>query len=90
MPGTHSISFHSTDNAGNVETAHANVFTVVPLPCDVNADGSMNVIDIQIIILEALGMAPAVNDLDHDHVVNVADVQTVVRAALGFGCPNNP
>jgi hypothetical protein len=54
--------------------------------CDINADGSTNVADVQMMINEALGLAPPVNDLNHDGVVNVVDVQIVISAALGLGC----
>jgi hypothetical protein len=55
-------------------------------PCDVNQDQSTNVADVQRVINEALGVAPAVNDLNHDGAVNVPDVQIVINAALGLGC----
>jgi uncharacterized repeat protein (TIGR01451 family) len=54
--------------------------------CDINLDGQINVVDVQLIINEALGVAPAVNDLNGDGVVNVVDVQIVINAALGLGC----
>lgn len=59
-------------------------------PCDVNHDGSTNVADVQLMINEALGTAPAGNDLNVDGVVNVADVQIVINAALGLGCSAGP
>jgi hypothetical protein len=46
----------------------------------------VDVSDVQLIISEALGVAPAVNDLQHDGVVNVGDVQIVINAVLGMGC----
>jgi hypothetical protein len=55
-------------------------------PCDVNNDGTTNSSDVQKIINEALGLAPAVNDLNGDGVVNIIDVQIVINAALGLGC----
>jgi sugar lactone lactonase YvrE len=54
--------------------------------CDMNGDGSLNVADVQLIINEALGTAPAKNDVNRDGVVNIADVQIVINAALGQGC----
>jgi hypothetical protein len=54
--------------------------------CDVNYDGSVNVSDVQSIVIEALGLSAAVNDLDSDGVVNVVDVQIAVNAALGLSC----
>jgi hypothetical protein len=60
--------------------------TVTAFTCDINGDGAVNVVDVQLIVNEALGVTPAVNDLNHDGVVNVADVQIVINAALGLGC----
>ena len=61
--------------------------TITPFSCDLNGDGVVNVVDVQLIINQALGVIPAVNDLNHDGVVNVADVQKEINAALGLGCP---
>jgi hypothetical protein len=44
------------------------------------------VIDVQLIINEALGIALAVNDLNGDGVVSVLDVQIEIDAVLGLGC----
>ena len=55
--------------------------------CDVNQDGIVNVSDVQLIVNEALGVAPPVNDINQDGVVNVVEVQLVIHAALGLGCP---
>jgi uncharacterized repeat protein (TIGR01451 family) len=55
-------------------------------PCDINQDGSTNVVDVQDMVDEALGLKAATNDLDGDGVVNVLDVQIVINASLGLGC----
>jgi uncharacterized repeat protein (TIGR03803 family) len=55
-------------------------------PCDLKQNGNINVADVQLVINEALGVAPAVNDLNEDGSVNVADVQIEINAALGLGC----
>jgi hypothetical protein len=54
--------------------------------CDTNGDGSITVSDVQTVINEALGVAPAVHDLNGDGQVNVIDVQIAINAALGLGC----
>jgi len=43
---------------------------------------------VQLMINEALGVAPAVNDLNHDGVIDVVDVQRVIDAVLLLSCPN--
>jgi hypothetical protein len=60
--------------------------TVTAFTCDLNGDGVVNVVDVQLIINEALGVIPPIHDLNGDGVVNVADVQLVINAALGLGC----
>lgn len=54
--------------------------------CDINLDGTVNVVDVQREINEALGVAAATHDLNQDGQVNVVDVQIVINAALGLGC----
>jgi WD40 repeat protein len=73
----------------NMSTAHsvtANFTAVAVSPCDLNQNGSINVVDVQALINEALGVASAINDLNGDGVVNVLDVQIVANAALNLGC----
>jgi len=71
---------YAYDNAGNLLNRSAFSF------CNLKRTGSTTVSDVQTIINEALGTAPAVDDLNHDGVVNVADVQILINAALGLGC----
>ena len=63
-----------------------NIMAVAASACDVTKTGNTNVSDVQLIIDEALGVAPAVNDLNGDGVLNVTDVQIVINAAVGLGC----
>jgi hypothetical protein len=76
----------STDAQANGITTPCTVGTIRAASCDINADGTTNVADVQLIINEALGVVAAVHDLNGDGVVNVADVQKVINAALGLGC----
>lgn len=54
--------------------------------CDLNQDGNVNVVDVQGIIDEDLGVIQATDDLNQDGAVNVVDVQIVINAALGWAC----
>jgi hypothetical protein len=54
--------------------------------CDLNHDGTTNIVDVQTIVNEALGVTSPVNDMNGDGKVNAADVQIVIHAALGLGC----
>lgn len=54
--------------------------------CDLNADGTVNVIDVQMSVNMDLGMAPCTANIDGSGVCNVVVVQRVVNAALGDSC----
>ena len=56
--------------------------------CDLNGDGSVNVLDVQRCVNQALGVASCTNgDVNSDGSCNVLDVQKVVNGALGGTCP---
>lgn len=56
--------------------------------CDVNTDGSVNVIDVQLSINQALQPTScSTGDVDRNGTCNVIDVQLVVNSSLGSGCP---
>jgi hypothetical protein len=59
--------------------------------CDLNDDGVVNVVDVQIEIDATLGLvACGAGDLNGDGVCNAADVQRVIQAALGQPCQVGP
>lgn len=59
--------------------------------CDVNADGAVNVVDVQLAINQVLAILPCTTgDLQHNGQCNVIDVQRVVNAALGGPCVTGP
>jgi sugar lactone lactonase YvrE len=80
------LNCSAADGSGNSLVTPCTAGTIRYVTCDINADGNVNVSDVQLIINEALGVAPAVHDLNGDGMVNVADVQIVINAALGLGC----
>ena len=59
-------------------------------PCDLNSDGSVNVLDVQLMVSQALGTTACVNRLDGATTCDVIDVQRVVNAALGGACRQGP
>jgi hypothetical protein len=61
-------------------------FQVIASLCHVTQDASPNVVDVQAIVNEALGVTRAIDDLNGDGVVNSVDIQIVINAALGLGC----
>ncbi|MFP4193014.1 MAG: dockerin type I domain-containing protein, partial [Candidatus Hydrogenedentota bacterium] len=58
-----------------------------PLPGDINGDGRTDAVDIQLVIIEVLGidtgLPPGVADVDGDGVVNAQDIQLVISMVLG-------
>jgi hypothetical protein len=57
-------------------------------PCDLNLDGQVNVLDVQIVAMQAVqGCGTA--DLNHDGRCDQADQQIVINAALGGACLAN-
>jgi len=82
-------STFTVSGGGELNTANdsATDTTVLGPSCAVTGDGVPSAEDLQAIVNEALGVAPATDDLNHDNVVNVADVQKVINAALGLSCP---
>jgi hypothetical protein len=60
--------------------------------CDVNGDGVVNVVDVQLVIGAALGAIACTPqfDLNQDGSCTIVDVQRVVNASLGLGCRIGP
>ena len=57
-----------------------------PNPYDINLDGDVNALDVQLVINAALGnsIAPLNADVNGDGSINAVDVQLVINAALGI------
>ncbi len=55
-------------------------------PCDLDGNGVVNIVDVQIAVNEVLGLAPCTMNLDGTGVCDATDVQRVVTAALGGPC----
>jgi hypothetical protein len=59
----------------------------LPVQCDLNADGVVNSLDIQVAVGQATGMVPcSTADLMQTGQCNVVDVQRVITAASGGTC----
>jgi hypothetical protein len=72
-----------------------NAFSITPSTsssaCDLNADGVVNSLDVQIAIGQALGSSSCSNgDLNADGICNIVDVQRVINAASGQVCKTGP
>ena len=54
-------------------------------PADVNFDGAINAVDLQLVVNGALGIDTGADcDVNHDGRVNAVDVQLAVNAVLGL------
>jgi hypothetical protein len=77
-------AFASTPSVGAYEIAGS---TTTTTSCDLNNDGVVNILDVQIAINQALGLTPCTNaDLQQIGQCNTTDVQTVLNASLGGAC----
>jgi uncharacterized repeat protein (TIGR01451 family) len=74
--------------AVSLPTSNATDPTVIGAfsPCDVNQAGATTVVDVQLVINQALGLAAMANDINRDGRVDVVDVEIVVIAVFGLGC----
>lgn len=55
--------------------------------CDLNSDGRVDVVDVQLGLNQALGVSSCTNaDLSQDGQCDIVDVQRLVNAALGQEC----
>ncbi len=54
--------------------------------CDLNQDGTVDLVDVQLAISMALGTAPCNANVAGSGVCNVVVVQRVTNAVLGMGC----
>ena len=82
------VATTDTANFRQVEIDQAGVAGVTGNRCDLNGDGVVNVLDVQIMVNMALGLTACV-DLDGDGRCDVIDVQRVTNAALGQACLTN-
>jgi uncharacterized repeat protein (TIGR01451 family) len=77
----------NVSGGGSATAAASDPTTLVALSsCDTNQDGSTNVLDVQKVVNQALGVASGVNDLNQDGKVNVVDSQIVISAVLSSAC----
>jgi hypothetical protein len=81
-------NFGEAFGAPGIDNALAWRLTVSP--CDLNNDGTVNVLDVQLMVSQAIGTAACTNKLDGAATCDVIDVQRVVNAALGGACRQGP
>jgi hypothetical protein len=79
----HGSDFEAVDDSGfMVNTASAQAAS-----CDLNGDGVINSLDVQIVVNAATGLVSCgAGDLDGNGKCDVVDVQRLISAALGAAC----
>jgi len=85
--GTSSVAISAANSSG---TGSASLALSVYSACDLNQDGSTNVVDVQLQVNQALGATACTSDLNRDGLCNVIDVQRGVNAGLGGPCVVGP
>jgi len=67
------------------------VIPAIAHACDLNGDGSVNIVDVQLAINQALGTAACTTaSLQQNGQCNVVDVQRIINTALGGTCITGP
>jgi len=90
-PGPYDIALYAMDQDGYVsQPVVLELFQNAPASPlslgDVNGDGQVNAVDVQLVINAALGLSivPYNGDVNADSLVNAVDVQLTINAALGL------
>jgi streptogramin lyase len=89
--GEYTVTVYARDAEGNVSTPATTKVTrddtvIIPVdPLDINGDGVVDAVDVQLVVNAALGIPIAYSaDVNGDGGVNAIDVQLVTNAALGL------
>jgi hypothetical protein len=85
-PGTYTGHLKLTGTSNTITVTVLLLITETGSPCDVNQDGLINVLDVQAIVNQMLGITAPKNDLNADNIISVADGQIDLNAVLGLGC----
>ena len=84
--GQNLVFVRGRDTDGNWGAVSAVLVDYTPDPCDVNGDGAVDAVDVQLVINGALGLPIAhESDVNGDGSTNALDVQLVINAVLGVG-----
>jgi len=90
-PSTNALVALAYGGPGVLQTWTATLAGAPPRSCDVNSDGSVNVVDVQVSVNQAVGVsACGTGDINGDSACNVVDIQRVINAALGGACQTGP
>lgn len=90
--GSNQITVTAHGATGGTASAVLTVtYTAPTISCDLNHDGSVNVLDVQLASNQALGNASCTSaDLNSDGLCTIVDVQRVINSSLGASCHLGP
>jgi len=81
------IGYNLNTNSGNLEMWQGHISTGASAGCDLNGDGSTNILDVQIGGNQILGVFSCTTaDVNGDGVCTILDLQKIINAALGAAC----
>jgi hypothetical protein len=72
---------------GSGRASATDITAISPFTCTISGDQNASILDVQVLINQALGLLPPANDLNHDGVINLVDVAKLMGAVVGNGCP---
>jgi sugar lactone lactonase YvrE len=86
VDGRYEMAIYAKDAEGTVSTPSLTFVQIGPeTPADVDSNGEIDAVDVQLVINGALGLGGAFDcDIDASGGVDAVDVQLVVNAALGL------
>src|SRR5436305_12722718 len=88
--GTSRSSLHLVVANGRVyvvtQSNHLQVYGLLNTACDVNQDGVVDVLDLQLVVDAMFGQQSPTSDINRDGQLNIIDLQMVFDAATGRGC----
>jgi hypothetical protein len=59
---------------------------ITAFTCDIGDQGTVDAVDVQLLLNEVLGLVAGTHDLNHDGVVNILDAQKEIQVVLGQAC----
>ncbi len=79
-----------TDPGVNFTTLDAAIGGGLTLACDLNSDGVISLLDVELLINMNLGLTPCTANIDGPGVCEVTTIQRLVNASLGGACVTGP
>jgi hypothetical protein len=89
VSGSAPIALLNCSSAGATGSALAtgcSAGSIAAFTCDISGNGTTDVVDVQLLMNEVLGLTSPTYDLNHDGVVNVLDLQKEINVVMGKAC----